>query len=148
MSNLALPQRGQPLDVSYIGQIVEQVNRLSESQSQQTNNYVTIDTASSGPITVKTEGARIVGGYKNVTRGTSTTAGAEVSSSYTYSDFKYAPIITATPIILNTTNTTASKDVTVVLTSVTTNRVDFTVKFSTVGVSSVGVNLLIIGIPV
>lgn len=147
MANLAQPQRGQPLDVSYIGQIVDQVNSLTKSQAQQTSNSTRIDTVAHGPIEIKTQQAKIVGGYKVVSNTSSTTSGQEVSSSYSYSDYKYVPIVTATPIVLSSSSTKASKDVSVVITSVTTNRVDFIVKFSSVGVSSVGVNLLIVGIP-
>jgi hypothetical protein len=36
----------------------------------------------------------------------------------------------------------------VVLTRVTTNRVEGVVRFNTIGVASVGVNLMIVGVPV
>jgi hypothetical protein len=148
MAKLTLPQRGQPLDVAYIYQIVEAVNNLSNQLNPTTAKYTTIDTAANGQQSVRTADARIVGGYKAVTRGSATNANSEVPFNYTFSDFKYVPIVTATPIIISTTSTDASKDVSVVLTQVTTNRVDGIVKFNTSGVSSVGVNLVIVGIPI
>lgn len=148
MAKVSLPDRGQPLDLAYIYQLAEAINNLSNQLSPVTAKYTTIDTVTSGKQSVRTSDARIIGGYVSVTNNASTTAGTEVSFSYTFSDFAYAPIITATPITANTDNTDASKDVIVTLTRITTGRVDGIVKFNTIGVSSIGLNLIIIGIPV
>jgi hypothetical protein len=72
----------------------------------------------------------------------------EKKNHFTYSfpgEFKYTPIATATAI--NTGNTVAGKNVTIVLKSITTSGVEGIVKFNTSGDVSVDVNLIIIGVP-
>ena len=148
MAKVPLPDRGQPLDVSYIYQLAEAINNLSNELSPTTAKYTVIDTASNGKQSVRTSDARVVGGFVEVNNGSTTTPGSEQVFSYTFSDFAYVPIVSATPITTSLNSTDSSKDVSVVLTNITTNRVDGIVKFNTIGVSSVGVNLVIIGIPV
>jgi hypothetical protein len=61
------------------------------------------------------------------------------------SDFKYPPIVTATPV--NFGNTAAGQDVSVVLKTVTTSQIQGIVKFGVGGTASVAVNLIVVGIP-
>ena len=146
MSKLPVPERGQPLDVTYIYQIVKAINDLSDLISPSTYKYVTVDTPLSGTQSVKASEARIIGGYKQVTTSTTQTAGSSQPFFYDFpSDFKFAPVVTATPI--NVGNTDAGKDVTVTINSVSTSRVDGTVKFNTGGDTTIGINLIIVGIP-
>ena len=146
MAKVPLPDRGQPLDLSYIYQLAEAINNLSNELSPTTARYTTIDTPV-GPQSARTSDARIIGGYVEVTNS-STTLGTEQTFDYSFSDFAYVPMVTATPITTVLKGTDASRDVSVVLTSITTNKVSGIVKFNTLGVTSVGVNLLIVGIPV
>ena len=148
MAKVPLPDRGQPLDLSYIYQLAEAINNLSNQLSPTTAKYTTIDTVSNGKQSIRTSDARVIGGFVSVTNNSSNTPGTEIEFSYTYSDFAYVPIVTATPIATSSDSTDASKDITVVLTGTTTNRVDGVVKFNTIGISSVGINLIIVGIPV
>lgn len=146
MAILPVPERGQPLDVTYIYQIVKAINDLSVQVSPSTYKYVTVDTPTSGKQSVKASEARIIGGYVQITTSSTQTAGSSQSFSYDFStDFKFAPVVTATPI--NVGNTDAGKDVSVTLKSISTSRVEGTVKFNTGGDTSVGVNLIIVGIP-
>lgn len=146
MAKLPLPERGQPLDVGYIYQLANAVNDLSSQVSPATYKYVTVDTAGLGKQSVKASEARIIGGYVEVANNASKTAGDEVGFSYDFpSDFKYAPIATATPI--NVGNTEAGRNVSVILKTVTTSKIEGTVKFNTSGDVSVAVNLIVIGIP-
>jgi hypothetical protein len=146
MAILPVPERGQPLDVTYIYQIVKAINDLSTQVSPSTYKYVTVDTPNAGKQSVKASEARIIGGYVQVTTSTTQTAGSSQPFSYDFqSDFKFAPVVTATPI--NVGNTDAGKDVTVTLNSVSTSKVEGTVKFNAGGDTSIGINLVIIGIP-
>lgn len=146
MAILPLPERGQPLDVTYLYQIVKAINDLSTQASTSIYKYVTVDTPNSGKQSVKTSEARIIGGYVQVTSGSSQTAGSTQSFSYSLpSEFKFPPVVTATPI--NIGNTDAGKDVTVTLLSISTSKIEGTVKFNVGGDTTVGVNLLIVGIP-
>ena len=144
MAKVPLPERGQPLDVTYIYQLAEALNDVSTQVSSATSKTTTIDT-SSGQQTVKTSEAKIVGGYVLAANNKTVTAASEATFSYTYPDFKYIPIVTATP--LNVGGTPAGQNVTVTLTSVTPTKVDGIVRFNAAGNLTVGVNLIIVGIP-
>lgn len=146
MAKIPLPERGQPLDVSYIYQLANAVNELSSQVSPATYKYVTVDTAGVGKQSVKASEARIIGGYVEVANNASKTAGDEVPFSYDFpSDYKYAPIATAT--LVNVGNTEAGRNVSVILKTITTSKIEGTVKFNTTGTVSVAVNLIVIGIP-
>lgn len=148
MAKVPLPDRGQPLDLSYIYQLAEGINNLSNQLSPTTAKYTTIDTVANGKQSIRTSDARVIGGFTSVTNNSSNTPGTEIEFSYTFSDFQYVPIVTATPIATSSDSTDASKDISVVLTGISTSRVDGIVKFNTIGISSVGINMIIVGIPV
>jgi hypothetical protein len=149
MSSIPLPERGQPLDLSYIYEIAKTVNQLSLQSSFSANRFVSIETpaAGVGRQDIKVTESRMVAGYKEITNNTSITQGAEISFSYDFpaADFKYPPIVTASPI--NISGTEAGKDILVVLTLVTTSRVEGVAKFNTSGTASVGINLIAVGVP-
>jgi len=146
MAKLPLPERGQPLDLTYIYQLVDTVNDLSTQVSSATYNYTTVDTVSSGKQSIKTSEARVVGGYVAVANNSTVSAGNEKTFSYDFpSDFKYAPIASATAV--NIGNTPAGKNVNVILKSVTTSRIEGIVRFGASGDLSLAVHLIIIGIP-
>lgn len=149
MAKIPLPERGQPLDLSYIYQLSNAVNELSDELSTSSSRYTSIESASSGMQTVRTSDAKIIGKFVSVTNNSSVNPDGEVEFSYNFgSDFAYVPIVTATPILIEESSTGSGKDLSVVLTSVTTSRVVGVVRFNKIGVASVGVNLLIVGIPV
>lgn len=146
MAKVPLPERGQPLDVTYIYQLAETINDLATQVSSATYNYTTIDTVSAGKQSVKTSEARVIGGYVEVANNSTVSAGNEKTFSYDFpSDFKYAPIATATA--LNVGNTPAGQNVTVILKSVTTSRVEGVVRFGASGDLSLNVNIIVVGIP-
>lgn len=146
MSKIPLPERGQPMDVTYIYQIANAVNDLASQISPSTYKYVTVDTVNAGKQSVKASEARVIGGYVNIYSDTTVNSGNEKSFSYDFpADFKYAPICTATPI--NIGGTPAGGNVSVVLKTVNTSRVEGVVRFNTSGNLTVGVNLIVIGIP-
>jgi hypothetical protein len=145
MAKVPLPERGQPLDVTYLYQLAEAVNDLSTQVSSATYNYTTIDTANAGKQTVKTSDTKFFAKYTEIYNNATVTAGQEKQDSVSFSNFKYPPIVTAT--VVNISGTSAGSDTTVILKSVTTERVDFVVKFNTSGTTSVGVNIIAIGIP-
>jgi hypothetical protein len=146
MAKVPLPERGQPLDVTYIYQLAETINDLATQVSSATYNYTTIDTVSAGKQNVKTSEARVIGGYVEVANNSTVSAGNEKTFAYDFpSDFKYAPIATATAV--NIGNTPAGQNVTVILKSITTSRVEGVVRFGASGDLSLAVNLVIIGIP-
>ena len=146
MAKIPLPERGQPLDVSYVYQLANAINELSTQVSPATYKYVTVDTAGVGKQSVKASEARIIGGYVDVVSSSTKSVGNEVGFSYDFAaDFKYAPVVTATPI--NTGGTDAGKNVSVVLKTITTSKVEGIVRFNSTGDLSVAVNIIAIGIP-
>ena len=143
---IPLPERGQPLDVGYIYTIVESLNKLIAQTPTSTSKYVTVDVPGIGQQSVKTSDAKIIGGYVEVVNGLGKTKGDFVGFSYDFNtSFKYAPIATATPI--NIANTSAGKNVTVVLKTVTTSKVEGVVIFNETGDVTVGLNIIVVGIP-
>ena len=149
MAKIPLPQRGQPLDLNYIYQLASVVNDVSDKVTSSTQNTSYVDTVSGGSKNIRTADSKIIGGYLDVTNNSSTNPDGEGAFSYTFdSDFAYVPIVTATPILIEDGTTESGKDISVVLTKVTTNRVEGVVRFNTIGVASVGINLLIFGVPV
>lgn len=146
MAKIPLPERGQPLDVSYIYQLANAVNDLSAQVSPATYKYVTVDALGVGKQSVKASEARILGGYVEVVSSATKTAGTEVEFTYEFAtDFKYAPVVTATPI--NIGKTDAGKNVSVVLKQISTSNVVGSVRFNSTGDLSVAVNIIVVGIP-
>lgn len=146
MSRIPTPDRGQPIDVSYIYQIVEAVNELSAKSSSSTYKYGSIDT-SDGQQNLLINEAKVVAGEKVIYQtATSVTADTTTTFSYPFKgQFKYIPVVTATPVLM--TGTTAGIEARVVITSVTTTSVDGVVKFSSGGSAALKVNLIAVGIP-
>lgn len=147
MAKIPLPERGQPIDVSYIYQITNAINQLSDQITTTGYNYASIDTPSSSVQNIKTSEMRVIGGNVKVTSSTTQTADSTAKFNYTYNgNFKYTPIATAT--VVNTGGvTTAGDGATVVLTSVDANGLTGIVRFDKAGLASTTVNLIIIGVP-
>lgn len=147
MAIVPLPERGQPLDVTYIYALAEALNGVATQVSSASSNYTSIDTTTGAARqTLKTSEARLIGGYLTVVNNTTVVASDEREFGYDFSpNFKYPPIVTVTPV--NIGNTPAGQNVSVLLKSVTTSRVEGVVRFGTSGDVSVAVNLIAIGVP-
>lgn len=147
MPKIPLPQRGQPIDMSYISELASAINTIASQVSPSAYKYVTIDTPNTGKQSVKASEARIIAGYVEVANQSTVSSGNEKSFSYsvTGGEFKFAPVVTATPV--NVGNTEAGKNVSVILKTVTTSKIEGIVRFNTSGDVSVAVNLIIVGIP-
>jgi hypothetical protein len=148
MSRVPLPERGQPLDLAYIYQLANTINNLADQLSPSVAKYTTIETVGLNKQSIRTSDARIVGGFVTVNNASSTSPGSETAFSYNFSDFQFVPIVTVTPILINEANTDAGKDVSVVLTTITPNRVEGIVIFNSIGIADIGLNILAVGIPV
>jgi len=145
MAKVPLPERGQPLDVTYLYSLVEAVNDLSTQVASTTTNKTVIDTVSSGKQEIKTANARVIGGYVEVANNSTVSAGNEKTFTYDFTDFKYPPIVSATPV--NIGQTPAGQNVNVILKTVTETRVEGIVRFGASGDLSLAVHLILIGIP-
>jgi hypothetical protein len=146
MAKIPLPDRGQPLDVTYIYQIADAINQVSNEISSATYNYTTVSTRDAGDQVIQTRAAKILAGYVDITTNESVTAGTTKSFTFSYSaDFKYPPIATAT--VVNRGISDVGDDVTVVIRSITTSRIEGIVKFNSAGQVTTTVNITVIGIP-
>lgn len=146
MSRIPLPERGQPLDLAYIYQLAEAINDMSVQLNPSQNRYVTIDTPTDGKQSVLTSGAKINAAYVEVSSSRTVIAGTEQDFSYQFpSEYKYAPVATATPV--NAGGTSAGREVSLIIKNVTTSRVDGVIRFNASGTLTVGVNLVVVGIP-
>jgi hypothetical protein len=146
MSQIPLPERGQPIDLTYIYQIADAINTISSQVAPSTNKYVTVDTPLDGKQSVLSSGVKMNAAYVEVYNNATVLAGSEQLFSYTYpAEYKFAPVATATPV--NVGGTTAGKDISIILKNVTTSKVDGILKFNSNGDLTVGVNLIIVGIP-
>lgn len=149
MANIPVPERGQPIDLSYIYQIANAVNKLSTQSVYSANKFVSIETpaANVGRQDIKITESRIIGGYHQLAPNINVTTGAAIEFTYNFpaSDFKYPPIVTATPI--NISGTEAGKDVSVIITLISSSRVEGVVKFGTSGTASIGINIIAVGVP-
>lgn len=145
-ARIPLPERGQPVDLTYIYQMAEAINDIALQLSPSNNKYVTIETPADGKQSTMSSGVKINAAYVDVYSNATVSAGAEQSFSYNYpAAYKYTPVATATPV--NVADTPAGRNVTVILKKVTTSRVEGVVRVNTAGDVSVGVNLIIVGIP-
>lgn len=146
MAKIPLPERGQPLDLSYIYQLANVVNDLSTRVVSSDKKYLTVETVSAGPVSLKANDARMIAGYVEIFNNSTVEAGTELSFQYPYPpDFKYDPIVLATPI--NIGDSIAGDSVSVTIKSTKNSIVTGVVRFNRGGTASIGVNLLIIGIP-
>lgn len=147
MAKIPLPQRGQPVDLTYLYEIANAVNNLSSQISPSSAKYVTVDTPSAGKQSVKASEAKIIGGYIEVASSSTVSTSNEKEFSYqiTAGEFKYPPIVTATPVMTGSTD--AGKGSTVILKNITTSKIEGIVRFNASGDVKVGINLIIVGIP-
>ncbi len=146
MARVPLPERGQPLDVSYIYSLAQAINDIAVQVNQDSSNFSTVYASGMGNQNLKTGDARFVGTTQQVVSGENVIAGNTKDLTYNFpSDFKYIPIVTISP--LNVGKNDAGSNVTVSLKEVTTSRVDYTVRYNTTGTISLSVNIVTIGIP-
>lgn len=145
MAKIPLPERGQPLDVTYIYQLAETINDIATQVSSATYKTSTIDTVSAGRQNLKTSELQIAAGFVEVANNSTVSAGNEKPFAYDFkSDFKFQPIATVTPV--NIGNTPAGQNVTVILKSITTSRIEGVVRFGASGDLSLNVNIIAVGI--
>ena len=142
---IPLPERG-PIDDTYLYKLVEAVNDIDNTITRSTYNYATVDTTEAGRQNVQTGHTELFATSiklvlnEYVVKDTSKTWYIDLPPGY-----KYAPIVTATPV--NKGTTTTGNDVMVTVTNVTKYRVDGIAKFTSSGNASVYLNILVVGIP-
>ena len=123
MAKIPLPELGQPLDVAYIYQLANAINELSLQVSPAIYKYVSVDVVNGVQQNAKASETRIIAGYADVVKSANQSIGSQQPFTYNFpADFKFAPIVTATPV--NIGGTEAGKNVSVVIKSITTSKVE------------------------
>ena len=146
MAKVPLPDRGQPLDVTYLYQIANALNDAVDTISTATYNYTTVDTRGIGKEDVKNSNAKVYAAYKDIVTNETVSGNTTKTFSIDFaSEFKYPPIVTAKAV--NTGTSTIGNDVFAIITSVTTSRVEGIVRFNSSGSVSTSVNIIAIGLP-
>jgi hypothetical protein len=146
MAKIPTPDRGQPLDVSYVYQIVEAINELSSQISSAKYKYASVDTVAGNQSTLLTD-TKVVAGEK-VIFPSSTAVLADSIQAFSYSfkgEYKYPPIVTVTPVL--TEGTSSGQDVSVIIQSITNSSVNGIVKFNAGGSVALKVHIIAVGIP-
>jgi hypothetical protein len=146
MAKIPTPDRGQPLDVTYVYQIVEAINDLSSQISSARYKYASVDTTDGPQSTLLTD-TKVVA-LEKIIYPTLTNVTAESDQAFSKSfngEFKYPPIVTATPVLIE--GTSSGKDVSVVISSVTNSAVNGIVRFNSPGQLALKVHIIAIGIP-
>lgn len=146
MAKVPLPDRGQPLDVTYLYQIANALNDAVDTISTATYNYTSIDTKGIGRQDVKNSNAKVYATYVDIISNETVSGNTTRTFSINFaSEFKYPPLVTATPI---NAGGTIGNDVFVVINSVTTSGITGTIRFNSSGqVTNISVNVIAIGLP-
>jgi hypothetical protein len=147
MSKIPLPERGQPLDLSYIYNIAKAINDLSDQNNSLAQaNGIVIDNGS-GVQSSRISGAQMVGKFITVSSSSSVNAQNEHSETINFSPVKFAkpPIVTAS--LVNLGGTSTGTDSTIILKNISTDSCTVVVKFGSTGLTSIGVNIIAIGLP-
>jgi hypothetical protein len=144
MARIPIPDRGQPLDVSYIYTMATAINELAQ-QSSSSYKYTSIDTVN-GREAMMTSDAKIVAGEKVVyATPTAVTSGSTEAFSYSFNgQYKYPPIVTASPVIVEGAAT--GDEVSVIVQSITNSRIDGIVKFNVTGSIAIKIHIIAVGV--
>jgi hypothetical protein len=146
MGKLIVPQRGQPLDVSYMYDIVQALNELQDQVGSTTLDLLKIVQKDNTSNTTKMNRSSAFG----ITIPAITPQKVEANKPYPVSvtfspNFKSTPIVVATP--FNAGNTEAGRSVSVVLTKVSKDNALFAITFTVAGEATVDLNVFAMGIP-
>jgi hypothetical protein len=148
MANIPIPQQGQPIDYQYIYQIVDTLNELSTKVTSKFSESK-FQNKQGANETHRLNDMSMVAGYALVKENADATSEKEIKFDYAFGvTFKYPPVVTVTPIMLQ--DTAAGRDVSVVIKDITTTNMNGFISFnaSKKGKASIGVNIIAIGVPV
>jgi hypothetical protein len=147
MARLPTPDRGQPIDVPYIYQMATAINDLADQIDESSEKYTTIYSREALKRDLRTSDTKFYASFFDFPQQLSVTQGQTREFSFDISSlgFEYPPIAVVTPV--NTGTSTASNDVTAVINSITTSRIEGFVRFNSAGQVDVAINVIAIGVP-
>jgi hypothetical protein len=144
MPQISPPERGQPIDVDYLYEIVNAINTIN-NQIVSTSNAESRVAGSTSTQTdaVKTSSLKFYASQVTVTSA-NVSADQTITTKIIFpSNFLYAPIVTATPIVQDGSD--ASKNVIATIQNVTSGGVDVLLTFKKAGQTDVDIHLIAIG---
>jgi spore germination protein YaaH len=145
MNAISPPERGQPLDLDYIYQIVSQVNALNNAIASRGSSSSRINTTSETTANLRIWAQTIAIAEKSASN---TQVISMPDFNYSSAGFKQVPVVTAT--IVNNggvTGTDAGNSAQVILNNVNAQSASGIVRFGLSGGINISVNLVAIGIP-
>lgn len=147
MAQINTPSRGQPLDVTYLSQIVTALNDVTTKVSSATKNNTTIYKRE-GPSSqsVSNYSTRMIAGYANVS--SNEPVSQDQVKTYTFNfptDFLFAPIVVVSP--QNLGGNSIGDNVIVTVRTVTTANAEIAIKFNKQGNVSLSLNIIVMGLP-
>jgi hypothetical protein len=138
MGAIPLPQPGQPLDVNYLFDVVNQVNNLTNTVAVRSTSTSRVNTNSD-----TTGNLKFYAETKNITI-TNTSGNAIETFFFNYPEFKFAPVVTIT--VVNNTGSTAGSNVIPTLRTVGTARCEGVVRLNVSGDINISINMIAVGI--
>ena len=136
------PQLGQPIDVQYLFEIVQSIISINSELARTTSATAYIDNGVNKDSTKKTSDLSISATTTNVSTNLKVTANQAITKNITYqTSFKFAPVVTVTPVSTNNAN------ITVIINKVDSKSVTCTAIFNQAGTATVDLNVIAVGIP-
>ena len=145
MPQINLPERGQPIDLSFLRVVVNAINELYREISPSVSKFVKISVRGKKDENLRLSDTKMLAAYTEVASSSAVNPTKEERFDIEISGFSQPPIVTAT--LQNVGGTPAGGDASVILREVSTNSIHGIVKFNTTGVATVGVNIIAVGIP-
>ena len=140
MAAISLPERGQPLDVNYIYEMVSQINSI-ENRIAIRNSSV----SSIAKVEETTSNLKFFASQQSLITSEAK-ANTTETITFTYPRFKFTPIVTAS--IFNFSGSTPGDDVICTLRNLTTTTAAVVIRFNSAGKVDLRVNLTAIGLAV
>lgn len=141
-----LPAIGQPLDVEYIYQMINEINTLSTKISNTSDRISAITIPGSATLYSRTGDLKVVAGYTIVSSGGTTMAVNEALDwqHQFKQEFSRIPVVTATPV--NTGASGSTLDASITINSISTKGVTGKVYFHQAGSVALNVSVIAIGV--
>jgi len=149
MTRIPTPANGAALDVNYISEIAKAINDLSDELGNVGRQSRILDSASRTipKLKIPTTQLSIVTGRTEVTTDSKSATDDVIKTTFFFNqNFKYIPVVTATPEIKASGIKNSTLGVSVVITEVFENRVNLSVIFnSQAKKTSIYVNIIAVG---
>lgn len=149
MGHIETPNIGTAIDVNYISSIVTEINNLNDVLANNARQSRIIDSVNSTApnTTIQTSQLSIVTGRVLVSSDSNSKTNDVIKTTFFFNqNFKYRPVVTATPEIKATGIKNNTLGVSVVITEVSLNKVSLAVIFnSDAKKTDIYVNLIAVG---